>query len=184
MIIENKKLGSKIRKLRISKGMNLSNFAKKIGKTSSYLSQVERGLASPSIMALREISKALNVPIFYFLIDDRKHGTVIRKNERRILKFPASHLTYELLSPSVSHQIEIIRTLIGPGASTCSEPLSHEGEECTLVMEGKMKIQIGDKFLTLEDGDSIYYIATIPHKITNIGNTDLIIISVISPASF
>jgi len=53
MIIENKKLGSKIRKLRISKGMNLSNFAKKIGKTSSYLSQVERGLASPSIMALR-----------------------------------------------------------------------------------------------------------------------------------
>ena len=184
MIAENKTLGNKIRKLRISKGMNLTTFAKKIDKTPSYLSQVERGMASPSIMALREISKALNVPIFYFLIDDKQQSAIVRKNERRILRFPASRLTYELLSPDVSHQIEMIRTRIEAGASTCSKPLPHEGEECTLVIGGKMKIQIGDEFFTLEEGDSIYYVASIPHKITSIGNKDLIIISAITPTNF
>ena len=183
-MVENERLGNKIRKLRISKGNNLTVFAKKIGKTPSYLSQVERGMASPSIMALREISKALNVPMFYFLIDDKKQSVIVRKNKRRILQFPKSHLTYELLSPDVSHQIEMIRTRIKVGASSCSKPISHEGEECTLVMEGKMKIQIGDEFFTLEEGDSIYYNASISHKITSIGEKDLIIISAFTSTNF
>ena len=183
-MVENERLGNKIRKLRISKGNNLTAFAKKIGKTPSYLSQVERGMASPSIMALREISKALNVPMFYFLIDDKKQSIIVRKNERRVLQFPKSHLTYELLSPDVSRQIEMIRTQIEVGASSCSEPISHEGEECTLVMEGKMKIQIGDEFFTLEEGDSIYYFANIPHKITRIGEKALIIISAFTSTNF
>ena len=184
MMVENERLGNKIRKLRISKGINLTAFAKKIDKTPSYLSQVERGMASPSIMALREISKALNVPIFYFLIDDKQQSAIVRKKERRILRFPASRLTYELLSPDISHQIEIIRTRIEVGASTCSKPLTHEGEECTLVIEGKMKIQVGDEFFILEEGDCIYYIASIPHKITSIGDKDLIVISAITPTNF
>ena len=184
MIAENERLGNKIRKLRISKGMNLTAFTKKIGKTPSYLSQVERGIASPSIMALREISKALNVPMFYFLVDDKKQSVIVRKNERRVLQFPKSHLTYELLSPDVSQRIQMIKTRIKIGASSCSKPLSHEGEECTLVMEGKMEIKIGDEFFLLEEGDSIYYLASIPHKITSTGDKDLIIISAITPTNF
>lgn len=184
-MINDKKLGSKIRKMRISKKINLTAFAKKIGKTPSYLSQVERGRASPSITALREISKALDVPVFYLLIDDGgRQSAIVRKNERKVFQFPKSHLTYELLSPDLSDQIEVIRTRIGPGATTSSKPLSHKGEECTLVIEGKMKIQVGDKFFTLEEGDSIYYFASIPHKITSIGDKDLIIISAITPTSF
>lgn len=184
MIVENKVLGNKIRKMRISKGIKLIAFAKKIGKTPSYLSQVERGIASPSIMALREISKMLNVPIFYFLVDDEKQSAIVRKNERKVLRFPNSHLTFELLTPDLSKQIEMIRIRMGPGASTCIIPLSHQGEECTFVLDGKMEIQIGDEFFILEEGDTIYYIANIPHKITNIGEKDLIVISSITPSNF
>ena len=141
-------------------------------------------MASPSIMALREIAKALNVPMFYFLIDDKKQSVIVRKNERKVLEFPKSHLTYELLSPDVSHRIQMIRTQIEVGASSCSKPLSHEGEECTLVMEGKMEIKIGDEIFLLEEGDSIYYLASIPHKITSTGKKALIIISAINPNNF
>ena len=183
-MVEQKRLGSKIRKLRIHKGMNLAALAEKIGKTSSYLSQVERGIASPSIIALREIAKVLDVPIFYFLIDDKKQSAIVKKNERRVLKFPESHLTYELLTPDLSKRMEIIRTRIEPGANTCTKPLSHKGEECTLVIEGKMLIQIGENEYELETGDTIYYIASIPHKITSIGKKDLVIISAMTPANF
>ncbi|GAB4115248.1 MAG: cupin domain-containing protein [Candidatus Caldatribacteriota bacterium] len=184
MITENERLGNKIRKLRISKGISLSTFAQKINKTPSYLSQIERGISSPSIMTLREIAKKLNVPMFYFLIDDTKQNVIVRKNERKILKFPKSHLTYELLSPDMSHRIQMIRTRIGVGASSCSKPLSHEGEECTLVVAGKMEIKIGDETFILDEGDTIYYITSIPHRITNIGKEDLIIISATIPTFF
>jgi len=177
-------LGKKIRETRISEGMNLSQLAEKIGKTSSYLSQIERGLAEPSITALREISRALGVPMFYFLNDTRDHCQVVEKDRRRTLTLPDSHISYELISPDLNHKMEIVYFNMEPGASTCETPLPHDGEECSLVLKGKMEIQVGDAFYTLEEGDSIYYKASIPHKITSIGNNDLVFISSITPPRF
>lgn len=181
---ENERLGNKIRKMRRAKGMILADLAGKIEKTPSYLSQVERGLAEPSITALREIAKALDVPMFYFLVDNDEHNFIVRKDQRKILKFPGSHLTFELISPDLNHQMEMIEASLEPGASTIDTPLGHQGEECTLVIKGKMEIQIGDKFYTLNKGDSIYYKASIPHKITSIGEEDLVFVSAITPPNF
>jgi quercetin dioxygenase-like cupin family protein len=47
-----------------------------------------------------------------------------------------------------------------------------------------MEIQVGDKFHTLKEGDSIYYIASIPHRIINIGEEELIFVSAITPPNF
>jgi mannose-6-phosphate isomerase-like protein (cupin superfamily) len=47
-----------------------------------------------------------------------------------------------------------------------------------------MEIQIGEEFFILEKGDTIYYIASIPHKITSVGEDDLIVISAITPSNF
>ena len=135
-----------------------------------------------SIDAIAKFSKGMNKEE---LISNRlKQSAIVRKNERKVLRFPNSHLTFELLTPDLSKQIEMIRIRIGPGASTCIIPLSHKGEECTFVLDGKMEIQIGDEFFILEEGDTIYYIANIPHKITNIGEKDLIVISSITPSNF
>ncbi|MDZ7673198.1 MAG: helix-turn-helix domain-containing protein [Halanaerobiales bacterium] len=180
----NVKMGEKIRNIRKTQGLSLSVLAEMIGKTSSYLSQVERGLAEPSITALREISKALKVPIFYFLIDDQKHNAVVRKEDRKVLRFPGSHLTFELISPDLDHDIEMIEARLKPGASTLDKPLSHNGEEVSIVIEGKMEIAIGSEIYKLKKGDSIYYNANLPHKITSIGEDDLVFISAITPPNF
>ncbi len=181
---ENERLGAKIRKMRLSQSLSLAKLADKIGKTSSYLSQVERGLAEPSITALREIAKALEVPIFFFLVENESHNAVVRKEERKVLKFPGSHLTFELISPDLKHEMEIIQARLEPGAATLDTPLSHNGEECTLVLEGKMRMEIGEEVYVLDPGDSVYYKASIPHKLISIGDTDLIFISAITPPNF
>jgi transcriptional regulator with XRE-family HTH domain len=180
----NVKMGEKIRNIRKTQGLSLSVLAEMIGKTSSYLSQVERGLAEPSITALREISKALKVPIFYFLIEDQKHNAVVRKEDRKVLRFPGSDLTFELISPDLDHDIEMIEARLKPGASTLDKPLSHNGEEVSIVVEGKMEIAIGSEIYKLNEGDSIYYNANLPHKITSIGEDDLVFISAITPPNF
>ncbi len=184
MIKENEKLGKKIRKMRQANGLSLADLAEKIAKTPSYLSQVERGLAEPSITALREIARALDVPMFYFLVDNDDHNFIVRNGERKVLRFPGSHLSFELISPDLNHQIEMIEASLEPGASTIDTPLGHQGEECTLVVEGEMEIQVGDKFYQLKKGDSIYYKASIPHKITSIGEEDLVFVSAITPPNF
>lgn len=177
-------LGEKIRAKRMEKQLTLKDLAEKTGVTQGFLSQVERDITDPSITSLRRIAHALEVPIFYFLMDEEKTNPVVRKNERKVLKFPDSHLTFELLSPDLNRSLEMMMARLEPGAVTCEEPLTHPGEENILVIQGRMKIQIGEDNHILGEGDSIYYFSSIPHKIWSLGPEDLVFISAITPPAF
>lgn len=177
-------LGNRIRQKRIEKGLSLKELASRIEKTPSFLSQVERGLAEPSITSLRKVANALEVPIFFFLLHTGNPNPVVRRNQRKIMSFPGYQLTFELLSPSLNRDMEIVQGRLEPGGVTCEEPLAHTGEEATVVLSGKMEIQVGSDCYTLEEGDCIYYYASIPHKITNIGTEELVFISSITPPNF
>ena len=55
-------IGFKIRELRKHRGIILKEFSQKVGVTPSLISQVERGVAAPSISTLKMISNALGFP--------------------------------------------------------------------------------------------------------------------------
>lgn len=177
-------LGEKIRRKRIEKNLSLKDLAEKIGLTASFLSQVERELAEPSITSLRKIAEALDVPIFFFLLDDENHSPVVKKSQRKVLRFPQSHLTYELLSPDLNRQMEILIARLDPGAAGGEEESTHPGEECILVLEGMMEIKVGEDTYHLEEGDSIYYFASIPHSLKNSGDSELVFLTAITPPRF
>ncbi len=72
-------LGTKIRNIRIQKRRTLKEIAKRIGLTASFLSQVERDVASPSLKALRKIAEALDIGVGYFFeVSGVKEGNLIK----------------------------------------------------------------------------------------------------------
>lgn len=174
-------LGTKIRDKRTEMGMNIKELAEKTGLTSGFISQIERGLAEPSITSLRNIANELGVAVFYFLIDDVDKNPVVRKEERQILKFAKSDLTYELLSPDLNRQMEMVMVKLQTGQSTSEELFSHSGEEVIYVLQGIMWIKIGEEEYTLAEGDTIHFSCNTPHKLTNTGQTEFIGISVSTP---
>ncbi|MDF2594188.1 MAG: cupin protein [Clostridia bacterium] len=177
-------IGDKIRERRLQMGMNLKELAERTNLTPGFLSQIERDISEPSITSLRKIAEALEVAVFYFLLDETKKSPVVKKNQRQQLKFSNSHVTYELLSPDLNRQMEMFIGQLEPGAMTCEEPLTHPGEEINHVLKGKMWIIIGEDEYILEEGDTIYYFASLPHKIVSIGEEDLIFVSTITPPRF
>lgn len=174
----------KIRSKRLEQHMSIKELAKRTGLTSGFISQVERNQTEPSITSLRKVAEALDVAVFHFFIDEAGNNNVVRRDQRQKLKFPDSHLTYELLSPDLNRQMEMFYATLESGATTCDEPLSHKGEEVMLVLKGEMEITIGNDVHILHEGDSIYYYAGIPHRIVNIGDTDLEFVSTITPPRF
>ncbi len=177
-------LGSRIRSKRLEKDLSLREVAEKAGLTASFLSQVERDLAEPSITSLRRIAQALGVPIFYFLLDSAEESPVVRSNARKVLRLPESHVTYELLSPDLDRKMEVVMGRLAPERSTCDVPLTHPGEECIIVLEGSADIELGTEVHRLDKGDSIYYFCSVPHKLMNVGDGDLKFIMVITPPAF
>lgn len=177
-------IGEMIKVKRKEMNYSLKELAGLTDLTPGFLSQIERGLSEPSITSLRKIAKALNVAVFYFLMNEEKTEPVVRRDQRQELVFPNSKITYQLLTPDLNRQMEMFIGCLEPGAKTCDEPLAHQGEEVIYVMKGKMWIKVGNDEYTLHEGDTIYYFGSIPHQIINVGNEELEFLSTITPPLF
>jgi transcriptional regulator with XRE-family HTH domain len=184
-----KAIGRKIRELRIHQGKKLKDLSKNVGVTASFLSQVERGIAVPSISSLKKISDALNISITS-LFDEKEEkkaaddfSPVVRKSERKILH-PSRGVTYHLLSRNLQGKIEFLLAIYEAGAGTGNEPYSHRGEECALVLKGKLEVQVGSFVYLLKKDDSICFSCEIPHRVRNVGKVPAVSIWSITPPSF
>lgn len=184
IVEEMRVLGKVIRAKRIEMGKSLRCVAQRTGLTPSFLSQVERGLAEPSVASLRKIAEALGVPIFYLFLNSNGVEPVVRKENCRHIVFPASTVSSQVLTPDARRKMGVTRVCIAPGGESSPEPVTHPGEEFIHVIGGRMLLALGDLEYQMETGDSIYYYSSIPHRICNIGQDDLIVISAVTPPNF
>jgi transcriptional regulator with XRE-family HTH domain len=62
-----KKLGKRVRKIRLDKDMSQGDVAKTLGVRASYISGIERGTENMSAKKMEKLAKALRVPIIELL---------------------------------------------------------------------------------------------------------------------
>jgi transcriptional regulator with XRE-family HTH domain len=175
-------LGRRIRSLRTERGLTLAGLAARVGITRSFLSGVERGVAYPSLMVLRSLAAALEVPVFLLFTAPETNGMVVRKGARKVIRAPGAAVSYELVSPDLRRKMEMILVRLKPGVD--SSPMAHEGEECALVLKGRVVITVGDVDYELDEGDSIYYDSGLPHKARAAGDEPAEVVSAITPPNF
>ena len=177
-------IGHKIKKRRKELGLSLRDLAAQVDLTASFLSQVERDVASPSIESLRKISKALDVPVFYFLLESSGPSPVVRNNERRKLAMPEAYVTYELLTQDAKRKMGVVLAELHPTDATV--PLVHDPntEECIFVLEGELEVCLGTDTYHLEAGDTIYFDGVLLQNISAKGRKVVRYLSIITPPIF
>ena len=173
-------LGQRIKERRKQLGMSLRDLAAEVDLTASFLSQVERNLTSPSIDSLRVISKALGVPVFYFLLEPNDHNPVIRRDKRRTLVLPETNIRHELLTP-INRKMEVVLTELDPRDG--SVPIVHyqHTEECIYLLEGELEVGLADESYVLKPGDAIYFDGPMLRHLTPHGDQIVRYLSVITP---
>jgi transcriptional regulator with XRE-family HTH domain len=186
-------LGRRIRKLRLERNLTLQAVAATARVSQSLISQVERGLASPSISTLRRIAGALDVPIAALFLggdmsedesDRAGRRLVVRQHERKGLHVPRSKVVYELLTPDLNRKIEFIWIEYEPGAITHPEPMSHPGEENAVCLEGSVVVTIDRQEFVLTEGDSISFDSGRLHQVENRSSRRAVLVSAITPPAF
>jgi transcriptional regulator with XRE-family HTH domain len=186
-------LGRRIRRIRVERRLTLQAVAGLARVSQSLISQVERGLASPSISTLRRIAGALDVPIAELFVggdasEDESDRTgrrlVVRRHERKGLHVPRSKVEYELLTPDLSRKIEFLWIEYEPGAITHPDPMSHPGEENAVCLEGSVVVTIDRQEFVLTQGDSISFDSGRPHQVENRTDKRAVLVSAITPPSF
>lgn len=179
-------IGEKILEYRKAKKFTIRDLAKLTDVTPSLLSQIERGLANPSLNTLKTIAKALRVPLFIFFVTpaDTKE-LVIRSGKRKKMMLPDSeNIVYELLSPDLNGSIEFALMKLKPNSHSSKELMEHEGEEAAFVLDGKIKLYLNNNTTILNKGDSVRIPRGTKHKWENPYDIDTSIIFAITPPSF
>jgi transcriptional regulator with XRE-family HTH domain len=161
-----------MRVLRKEKGLTLKEVAVYAGVTPSLISQLERGKANPSLSVLSLIANCLKVSVAALLdgIESRaERSPVLHKRNRKTLITKGS-AKFQLLSQHHDLSCEFILNEWAPGTSTGLERVHHEGIECGLVLQGQLKVELGEECYLLKAGDSITFPSTTPHKLSNPGS--------------
>ena len=180
-------MGQKIRQLRLDNRFTLEEAAERAGCTPGFLSQVERNQAVPSITLLYAIAQALGVKVTHFFPRTASGAKVIRADEREIFRFEGSFILYSLLSTSFpDRKLESLLVQVDPvdGALPADEFRSHPGEEFYHVLEGTLRMQVGDAVYDLTLGDSIHFQSTVKHRIENPGNSPTLALCTLTPPLF
>jgi transcriptional regulator with XRE-family HTH domain len=181
--MENINIGKKVEKYRKARGLSSRELAKAAEITPSMLSQIERGLANPSIQTLKVLAKALDVPTFSFLLEETNtDDLVVRSTERK--KMVVGNLSYELLSPDFTGTLATAIMNVPPDASSSEKLLEHKGEEVAFVLEGRIKVFLDEQEYLLETGDSVRIPSLMKHKWENPFDQKAVILFSVTPPSF
>lgn len=174
--------------------MTLDELSKKSKVSKSLLSHVERNISVPTVRTLGRITEALGTTVSRIYLEmegAEKSGensgrvSVVHKNERKkmVLGPERGRARFELLSPDYQRKIEFLYVHF-PVGGKFGNFISHEGEECGTILEGRLKACIGDRVIILEEGDSIYFDSSIPHRLENIGEIEVRAFWTSTPPSF
>ena len=179
-------LGRYIRELRIKRGMSLRTLAAIADVSVSFLSQVERGTASPSIASLMRIAKALDQTIGS-LFEHKSNSKLVRAGEGPRLLHPKLQWEEELLSPRDNSRLQVIRSTLAAHGTSGTELLSYgdaASETSMIVESGSVAFKLGTEDFVLGPGDCLSYDASVPHRLVNESNSPCVLIFVSSPPTY
>jgi len=164
-------IGQRIRKLREEKGISLEELSKLTGFDVDVLAQIEKQEIQPQLGTVMKLSKALESAFGRLVsgVGDKLYS-ITRKADRKIVSRSTSKkgkqqlYTYMSLAPEVKgrHMEALIVQL---EENPEEESSVHGGEEFVFVLDGVVKLKIGEERFELEPGDSAYYLSTTSHVI-------------------
>lgn len=176
-------VGLKVEHYRKNAGLSLRELAKQADITPSMLSQIEKGHSNPSIQTLKSLAKALDVPVFKFLMDEvDTRELVVRGDQRKQITIDG--LEYELISPDFTSQLATAIMHLKPGTSSSETPMSHKGEEVAFVLKGPIHLSLLGDAYKLDTGDSVKIPAQALHMWRNPSNEPVSILFSVTPPSF
>jgi transcriptional regulator with XRE-family HTH domain len=179
-------IARKLKAYRLANRMTLKQLANEAGCTDAYLSQLERGLANPSITILKKVASALRMKVVDFFIEPEiaENDVVMRERERVNINFKEGEAKIQMLVRNIrDKRMQPFYTTIEPGGGSKGS-YSHIGEEFGIVLQGELEINLNGDPYRLRKNESFYFSSQTPHSWGNPCKKRTVVIWVVSPPTW
>ena len=178
----NKDIGRRIRNHRNRNGLTQQELADRTELTKGFISQLERGQVSASVVTLMDLIECLGTTPAEFFKDEEEQ--VVFTEKEYFEKLDEQGNSRQWIVPTAQRlQMEPLLVVIQPHSSL-EEDKPHNGEEFGYLMSGRLNLWLGDKVYHIKSGESFYYQASQKHRIENSGGRPAKLLWISSPPEF
>jgi transcriptional regulator with XRE-family HTH domain len=168
--IAEKRIGDRIRRLRLKKSMGLVELGKHTGLSASFLSQLETGRVVPTLRNLARIAMVFSKDLSYFFEPDPAALFRVHRQKERVrlpqtgVEFPTYF--FESLGYMVPdrHMDPYFAEFIPLEKVTEPKAHMHPGFEFLYLLDGELELRHADQVCALETGDAVYFDSSTPHS--------------------
>lgn len=179
----NEQIGCKIKDLRNRNGLTQQELADRTELTKGFISQLERGQVSPSVVTLLDLIECLGSTPSEFFKEGAEEQVVFKEQDYFEKVDEGIGSRQWLVPPAQKFQMEPLLVVIEPHQSL-EEDKPHTGEEFGYVISGRLNVCLGNKVYRVKAGESFYYRTTKRHQIANPGNRPAKFLWISTPPEF
>jgi transcriptional regulator with XRE-family HTH domain len=152
-------VGDRIKILRINQKRTMQEVADSCGLSKSMISKIENNKTIPSVATLVKIAQTLGTNISNLFEHDGWTKAIVTTRKEAEEKLVTTEKGYSIFPyASAFHEKKMQPFLfVAKKGEVIPHQLSHEGEEFVFVVEGTMKMQVGETEYLLKAGDSLYF---------------------------
>jgi transcriptional regulator with XRE-family HTH domain len=153
---------TRLRALRTTLGFSLDELAARTNLSPSTISRVETGKRTISLDVLLPMAKALHIDLDMLLDVRNDDDVVIRPTPDRSGK----RTTWLLSRPTSS--TSALKVRLEP-TRTPMEQRVHPGHDWFFVLEGRVRLSLGDREVMVEAGEAAEFATMTPHAFSAVG---------------
>jgi quercetin dioxygenase-like cupin family protein len=142
--------------------MTLKGLGREAGLSHPFLSQLERGLARPSVTSVERIARALDVPVSTL-------WTTPRQAAARVVRAPQSDPGAAVREVVAEDSALRVREWTGGPRSWPDDGDTTTGEVMVYVVRGALEIDLDGEVHALQEGDSLFFDGTVRHRLRRRG---------------
>ena len=177
-------IGARLRTLRRGLGLTLDQLASDSGLSAGYLSQIESGMAVPSLTALQLIAAGVGTDLSDFFIEEPRRGTQVTRREARseFRLDPRSGEAYAVLAGQIRDGSFSALVARHYGGDRAIRPFGHLGEELCVVLAGQLRVTIESESIDLGPGDWLHYPSHPQHAVEVTSEEPAEVLWLVAPA--
>ncbi len=178
-------MAHRIRELREIENFTIAEMAMKTGVTEQEYIECEMGRSDLNFAFLYRCALAFGVDVGDIIEGSSPNlnsFTVTRKGEGQRIEEAHDMVYYNMASSFRNRIAEPLYVQAAYSAEAEKEDIkltTHEGQECDIVIDGQLKVQVGEHISVLNPGDSIYYDSGTPHGMIAVGGRDCLFYAIV-----
>jgi transcriptional regulator with XRE-family HTH domain len=176
-------LGSRLRSSRQAQGLTILQVATSTGLTKGFISRIERDETSPSVATLLTICEVLSIEVGSLFAATQVD--VVRAADAPLINMGGSGAEERLMTPRGQPRLQLIRSVMEPGASGGAELYTINSEiEVVYVVRGTIEVRFADEVVLLDAGDALTFEGREPHSWENTSSDVVEVLWTLAPAAW